>query len=694
MVSKTPSQRHLRLDQHSQASDLDDRNPVVEFLGEIDLLQYAEPLLANGFDDMETLMEVEDSDLAELGMPRGHVIRLRKRLRTLVDNHQQPSSCPPAAAIASPRVPYSARAQDAGHRGMQPTAQMTSSVQQSWEVVRSLGSDYVGAFLYKNLFELAPETKSFFPREVRARYQHWTVDEAAGDGDLSNSPALAALFGKVISAVGMSIAGLHETDSLVPRLKQLGMRHVNYGGITEAHFPVLQKALIRTLRQVLAESFTPEVEFAWTMVYSFITAIMIQGLREAQEMVGKCQKQIAPAQPPAAQVNASVHEITNGKLLMGGIEPYRIERHLQKAIYGDVYEAVGQATGRRYALKALDKDLVAGFQRLKQQQDHQFCESPMGEIQFKEMMRGLDHVMQLEDNFSDDSYHYVISQLASGGDLLDALRLRPSGFPEEQARRLVLGCAKGLASLHLRGLAMQDVSVENMLLHVEEDGAWNVKVCDPGQAATFIVDPCTGEESPILFKGFVGKDFRPPELYTQEPYLATKVDSWCLGWSAFYLLVAQPMFHTAEHAAQDPDWLLFESGQISELFQAKGWSDTLSPEAQDFILSLMALVPGQRISVLDALKHPWLAEASSSLAPEKADCSSSASATTGVESPSDLPSSSVSRNWSDNTSSPSLCWEEVPIIGTPQPRLLGSVRAAKDGLLKTMNAKESSWALR
>jgi len=165
----------------------------------------------------------------------------------------------------------------------------------------------------------------------------------------------------------------------------------------------------------------------------------------------------------------------------------------------------------------------------------------------------------------------------------------------------------GLATLHLRGLAMQDVSVENMLLYELEDGQWKVKVCDPGQAVTFAVDPVTGIESEVDFGGFVGKEFRPPELYTRRPYLASKVDAWCLGWSTFYLLCAQPMFESADPSVDDPDWELFEDRAFPKLFHEKGWRAGLSTEAKDFILKLMDMNPHQRMSARDALRHPWLA---------------------------------------------------------------------------------------
>eukprot|EP00439_Symbiodinium_sp_Y106_P073251 s296_g13.t1 len=128
-----------------------------------------------------------------------------------------------------------------------------------------------------------------------------------------------------------------------------------------------------------------------------------------------------------------------GTELEGGKEVYRLERHLQKAIFGDVYEVRGLTSGRHLAVK---------------------------------------------DTFGDDDRHYVITDLASGGDLMEALQIHSDGFQEDQAKLLILDAARGLASLHMRGLAMQDVTLENMLLFVEPDGQWQVRVCDPGQVGS------------------------------------------------------------------------------------------------------------------------------------------------------------------------------------------------------------------
>jgi len=164
---------------------------------------------------------------------------------------------------------------------------------------------------------------------------------------------------------------------------------------------------------------------------------------------------------------------------------------------------------------------------------------------------------------------------------------------------------------------MQDVSLENMLLYIAGNGDESVAVCDPGQACPFAVDPATGEEIPSEFRGFVAKEFRAPELYDKKEFLATKVDSWCLGWSAFYLLCAQPLFHSADLSENDPDWVMFQT-KPSKAFAFKGWRPELSAQAQDFIVRLLHVDPEQRMSVRDALRHPWLAEVGRSGQPDTA----------------------------------------------------------------------------
>jgi len=290
----------------------------VAFLEDNGLVQYAHNLLQNGFDEMEILLDMDDLDMKDVGIPRGHALKLKKRLhefqlqqseqdqpeflqsanqRTL----QQLQSPPPAyrSLPAAVSAPVACRPTTAG-RGSGaavmthalPSEQAKSAVAQSWEQVQILGTFAVGELLYRHTFALAPQVVELFPREVRAKYRVWSEGEEINDDEDESSAweskALLNLFAKVVNAVGCTVAGLHDFTKLVPMLTKLGARHVGYR-VAEPYWPVLGKALDLTLSEILREAYTQEVQSAWTMVYGFMSSIMIEGLRAAkQEQAAAC----------------------------------------------------------------------------------------------------------------------------------------------------------------------------------------------------------------------------------------------------------------------------------------------------------------------------------------------------------------------------------------------------------------------
>mmetsp|Transcript_37517 Transcript_37517/g.108381 ORF Transcript_37517/g.108381 Transcript_37517/m.108381 type:complete len:404 (+) Transcript_37517:69-1280(+) len=296
--------RRQLLEMRTPRGAYDANHPVVRFLEDVGLGQYVDALMHNGFDDMEILCEVEDADLKDLGMPRGHALKLRKRLREhQLDSYQdsyQVARAPAPLALQSragvrtvqqPSPQLRAPQRRSHHlpsavmRSM-PTEQMKSAVERSWEQVQAMGTFAVGEILYRHLFIIMPSAVQLFPSHVRTKYRDWSCDEVADESNVFDSPALRKLFSKFINAVGCAVAGLHDNSKLVAMLLQLGKRHMNYG-VHEAHFEALGKAFTLTLREIMGVEFTKEVEDAWAMAYSFMTSIMLQGLRPSS--AGHCE---------------------------------------------------------------------------------------------------------------------------------------------------------------------------------------------------------------------------------------------------------------------------------------------------------------------------------------------------------------------------------------------------------------------
>eukprot|EP00437_Effrenium_voratum_P008529 CAMPEP_0181429544 /NCGR_PEP_ID=MMETSP1110-20121109/17257_1 /TAXON_ID=174948 /ORGANISM="Symbiodinium sp., Strain CCMP421" /LENGTH=604 /DNA_ID=CAMNT_0023552821 /DNA_START=49 /DNA_END=1861 /DNA_ORIENTATION=- len=281
---------------------------VAQFLQECGLSQYTEVMRRAGFDDMETLQEIEDSHLKALGVLPGHMIKIKKRLRGYTGQGPTPTPAPATARAPAPRAatsacPSAARSRPLGltrtkgsSKPTLPIAQVApkagtppgcmagdtiDAVQRSWRLVEPKVGPVATTF-YRNFFSLAPESKVLFPMAVRNRWRDWSSLEDEVEDDFENSSALVVLWSKVVYAVGGAVAGLRNPGKLVRELHALGMRHVAYGA-TEELYAKAGKALLMALGAHLGPHFTPEVESAWVNVYDFISSSAICGLQIARQ---------------------------------------------------------------------------------------------------------------------------------------------------------------------------------------------------------------------------------------------------------------------------------------------------------------------------------------------------------------------------------------------------------------------------
>lgn len=116
-------------------------------------------------------------------------------------------------------------------------------------------ADLVADMFYDRLFDMGPELRSMFP------------DDMAGQKK------------KLMAMLATAVVDLGRLDRLVPAVRALGHRHAAYG-VTPDHFALVGAALLRTLELVLGNEFTPEVKAAWIGVYTTLTRVMLDGMRE------------------------------------------------------------------------------------------------------------------------------------------------------------------------------------------------------------------------------------------------------------------------------------------------------------------------------------------------------------------------------------------------------------------------------
>jgi serine/threonine protein kinase/hemoglobin-like flavoprotein/class 3 adenylate cyclase len=74
--------------------------------------------------------------------------------------------------------------------------------------------------------------------------------------------------------IGFAVRGLDDFAQVESAVRDLGLRHVDYG-VSLTDYKFVGQALLGTLRRFLGEEFTPEVELAWREIYSTLVRTMV-----------------------------------------------------------------------------------------------------------------------------------------------------------------------------------------------------------------------------------------------------------------------------------------------------------------------------------------------------------------------------------------------------------------------------------
>lgn len=135
------------------------------------------------------------------------------------------------------------------------TSRQIELVQHTFRQVSPI-ADQAAALFYARLFELDPSLRPLFR------------------GDLPSQGR------KLMQALTLAVTTLDRMGTLLPILRQLGVRHVGYG-VRDHHYATVGNALLWTLRQGLGNAFTTEVEAAWAALYTLVADTMRAAAAEA-----------------------------------------------------------------------------------------------------------------------------------------------------------------------------------------------------------------------------------------------------------------------------------------------------------------------------------------------------------------------------------------------------------------------------
>ena len=263
-------------------------------------------------------------------------------------------------------------------------------------------------------------------------------------------------------------------------------------------------------------------------------------------------------------------------------ERFSVGRHLGKGHFADVFEVQNRQTNQKFAAKVIKKRLV---------RDHKVFLQEIG------LLMSCTHplITCIRDVFDTADHIYIILELAAGGELFDRI-VSVGKFSEETTRHVFRQLFEALVYLHKHAIVHRDIKPENILLSSAQD--YQIRLADFGLAKVI-----SGESATTTLAGT--PSYIPPEMLTRSAdnqlRYSRKVDSWSAGVVLYICLCGFPPF--SEELAPPSMRDQIRNGQFG--FTRPYW-DTISVEAKDLVCRMLTVDVASRISVEDALHHPFI----------------------------------------------------------------------------------------
>ena len=131
------------------------------------------------------------------------------------------------------------------------TPEQKSLVKETWAMVLPIQEKAADLF-YTRLFDQYPEVRPMFKGDMQEQGE------------------------KLMKMLDQAVGSLDNLDPLIEPLKAAGKAHKEFG-VAEDDYQKVATSLLWTLEQGLGDAYTDKVEEAWTVTYTTLAGVMIEG---------------------------------------------------------------------------------------------------------------------------------------------------------------------------------------------------------------------------------------------------------------------------------------------------------------------------------------------------------------------------------------------------------------------------------
>lgn len=273
----------------------------------------------------------------------------------------------------------------------------------------------------------------------------------------------------------------------------------------------------------------------------------------------------------------SLHKTRSNIHLTKRVGKYLVGRTIGEGTYAKVKYAQHSETGKAYALKVLNKELL--IQR-------GMVDQVKKEISILKKVKH-PYVVNLHEIMSSKDKIFLVMELVTGGDLFDTIAVQ-GPFKEDDGKAMFAQIVAAVAYCHKNGVCHRDLKPENVLLTSEGQA----KLSDFGLGAIRDDDGYFD-----LMNTVCGTpNYAAPEIISKKPYSGYAADIWSLGVVLYVILAGCLPFD------EDNMVHLFEKVVHCE-YTMPTW---ISDDAKDMIRQMLQVDATRRPTAEQLMESHWL----------------------------------------------------------------------------------------